>query len=165
MQQKLERAAGTFALGNDDKNRMLERLTAAEKRMQELTEISDALKRDLENERSEKAAFIEGHTQKEIFNKIATEQNFAMPKESAFKLFRTEYKVVEKDGNIEVGGNTDNLVKYSKLDLSLQNEATLINTELGKIAAVLNSLAPGSYVPTPVTIDISQSKCDKVKTS
>ncbi len=91
-----------------------ERLTAAEKRMQELTEISDALKRDLENERSEKAAFIEGHTQKEIFNKIATEQNFAMPKESAFKLFRTEYKVVEKDGNVEVRDTNGKLVKNSK---------------------------------------------------
>lgn len=75
------------------------------------------------------------------------------------------YIWLKKDGNIEVGGNADNLVRYSKLDLGLQNEATLINTELGKIAAVLNSLAPGSYIPTPVIINISQSKCDKVKTS
>ena len=75
------------------------------------------------------------------------------------------YIWLKKDGDIEVGGNTDNLVRYSKLDLGLQNQKISIDIELNKIAIALNSIVPGSYSPIPINLDISQSKCDKVKTS
>jgi len=69
------------------------------------------------------------------------------------------------DGTAEFGGKTDNMIRYIPLDAGLQSEAAAINVELVKIAAVLNSIIPGSYVPTPVTVNISASKIDEIKTS
>jgi len=77
----------------------------------------------------------------------------------------SNYIWLKNDETIEIGGNVDNLIRYAALDLSLQNQTNLINVELGKIAAVLNSLAPGSYVVTPVAIDNSAARIDKIKTS
>ena len=67
------------------------------------------------------------------------------------------YIYLKKDGIIEFAGNTDNLVRY----LPLNTAVTSLNLELGKIAAVLNSIVPGSY--TPVTIDISAAKIIEFK--
>lgn len=64
---------------------------------------------------------------------------------------------------IELNGNIDNVVKFIPLDSALQSQATAINTELTKIATAINSLAPGAYVPTPVTVNIAASKVDTVK--
>lgn len=70
---------------------------------------------------------------------------------------------LKKDGNLELNGNADNAVKFIPLDSGLQAEAVLINAELAKIAAVLNTLLPGSYVPTPVTVNITPAKVATVK--
>ena len=68
-------------------------------------------------------------------------------------------------GDIELGGNANNLVKHTALNTAMQNEAQAVNIELAKIAVVLNSLVPGSYTVVPVTIDISPAKTENVKTS
>ena len=73
--------------------------------------------------------------------------------------------LLKNDGTCEFGGNTDNMVRYSELNTGLKNQDTDINKELGKIAAVLNSLAPGSYVVKPVVTDISASKINNIKTN
>jgi hypothetical protein len=72
---------------------------------------------------------------------------------------------LKNDGSIELNGNSDNLVRYTPLDTALQSQATAINTELGKIAAVLNGIIPGSYVVTPVSINTSQSKINDLKSN
>jgi hypothetical protein len=74
------------------------------------------------------------------------------------------YCWLKNDGSIELGGNTNNLVRYIPLNAGLQAEVNLINAELVKIAAVLNSLIPGSYTVLPIQIDISTSKIDELKT-
>lgn len=74
------------------------------------------------------------------------------------------YAWLKKDGTMEIGGSTHNMVRFTPLDVELKAEANKINVELTKIAGVLNSLAPGSYTPTPITVDISASKINEVKT-
>lgn len=70
---------------------------------------------------------------------------------------------LKKDGVLELNGNIDNAVKFIPLDAGLQTEVGLINAEFVKIAAVLNTLLPGSYVPTPVIVNIAAAKVDTVK--
>ena len=72
--------------------------------------------------------------------------------------------IARNDGTLEILGKADNMVRYLKLDLGLKNQDTAINTELTKIAAAINSIVPGSYTPTPISTDISQSKIDEIKT-
>ena len=71
---------------------------------------------------------------------------------------------LKNDGTFEIGGNADNAVRYQKLDDALQAQKTAINAELAKIAAAINAIVPGSYVPTLITIDTSAAKIDEVKT-
>lgn len=74
------------------------------------------------------------------------------------------YCYLKDDGTIEVLGNADNLVRYSKLNSGLQAEKEKINAELAKIAAAITSLG-GSYTVTPVSIDISEAKISEIKTT
>lgn len=74
------------------------------------------------------------------------------------------YTWLKNDGSLELGGNIHNLVRYSTLNTSLQSEVNLINVELGKIAAAINAIAPGAYVPTPISINIDSSKINEIKT-
>lgn len=74
------------------------------------------------------------------------------------------YCWLKDDGTIEFGGNTDNLIRYEKLNIALQAQVDLLNTELAKIAVVLNTLSPGSYTLTPIELDISTAKIEELKT-
>lgn len=74
------------------------------------------------------------------------------------------YTWLKNDGSLELGGNIHNLVRYSTLNASLQNEVNLINVELGKIATAINGIVPGAYVPTPISINIDSSKINEIKT-
>lgn len=71
---------------------------------------------------------------------------------------------LKANGDIEVGGNLNNFVKHAPLDTALQAQIELINIELAKIAAAINAIVPASYTPTPIQLDITASKTDKVKT-
>ena len=70
---------------------------------------------------------------------------------------------LKNNGTLEVGGNTDNMVRYQKLDDALQAEKNLINAELSKIAAAINAIVPGSYTPAPITLNLIQAKIDEIK--
>lgn len=70
---------------------------------------------------------------------------------------------IKNNGNCELGGNTDNAVRYSPLNQGLQDFITNINTELGKIATGISG-AGGSYVPTVQQININDSKIDEIET-
>ena len=75
------------------------------------------------------------------------------------------YTLLKNDGNIEINGNTDNMVRHSNLSTSFINYSSNVGTELGKIAAAINAIAPGSYTPVVPSIDISTAKIDNVKTN
>lgn len=74
------------------------------------------------------------------------------------------YTWLKADGTMEVGGNTDNMVRYLKLNEGLQQEVLALNAEFAKVAAAISAIIPGLYVPTPIQLDISQSKINEVKT-
>lgn len=73
------------------------------------------------------------------------------------------YILLTNTGIIELGGKVDNAVRYLALNTALQQEAALINTELGKIATAITNLG-GAYTPTPIVLNISASKINEVKT-
>lgn len=64
---------------------------------------------------------------------------------------------------IELNGNVDNVVKFIPLDAALKAQDTLLNTEFAKIQTVLNTLAPGAYIPAPITTNIVGAKVATVK--
>lgn len=72
---------------------------------------------------------------------------------------------IKKDGNITINGDGDNAVRWTPLSSKLSTEANNITIELMKISAALNSIIPGLYVPTAITIDISQAKITDIKTT
>jgi hypothetical protein len=74
------------------------------------------------------------------------------------------YVYIKKDGTIEIGGDTDNLVKYTPLNTAMNQLALDINAELVKISAGITT-AGGAYTPEPISIDISKSKVDEIKVS
>ena len=86
-----------------------------------------------------------------------------------FKIYSTDdtgqvqtYIYLRPNGDIELGGNNDNLIRFSALDSGLSNLDTQIQAELTKIAAGISS-AGGSYTPGTIETDISQAKIDELK--
>jgi len=71
-------------------------------------------------------------------------------------------EVVASGTTIQLNGNIDNVVKFIPLDAGLQAEVALINAELVKIATGITA-AGGSYVPTPITVNIVGAKVATVK--
>lgn len=74
------------------------------------------------------------------------------------------YLYLKNDGTAEFGGAADNLVRYTKLNDALQNLITKINTELGKIQTGITGVG-GTYVKVNVSVDISASKINEIKTT
>lgn len=72
------------------------------------------------------------------------------------------YIHLKNDGTIEFGGNADNLVRYTPLNSGLQAQVIKINAELVKIASGITA-AGGSYVPVPISLNISGSKINEAK--
>ena len=73
------------------------------------------------------------------------------------------YLHLKNNGTCELGGTTNNLVRYAKLDAALKAQDAKINEELAKIAGAITTLG-GSYTPEAISTDISASKIDEVKT-
>lgn len=73
------------------------------------------------------------------------------------------YIWLTKTGTIKLGGDADNAVRYSPLNTGLNNLVTQLQTELVSIAAGI-SAAGGSYSPGMLSVDISNSKVDKITT-
>lgn len=86
------------------------------------------------------------------------------------RIYSTDANGVQKfeiylkdDGTIEIGGSANNLVKYTPLDSGLQNFKTAIQAELVKIQTAISSLG-GAYAPGSLSVDISGSKINEIKT-
>lgn len=74
------------------------------------------------------------------------------------------YLHLKNDGIIEINGNTNFTLKYNELQTVLNTLATNINTEHTAISTAIGLLG-GSYVPTPITIDITTAKNETIKTN
>ena len=72
------------------------------------------------------------------------------------------YAFIKADGTIELNGNTDFAVSYNELLTILSQLATDLNTNLTDIKTAITGLG-GSYVPTPITIDLTPAKISTVK--
>lgn len=72
------------------------------------------------------------------------------------------YTWLKNDGTFEIGGNTDNLIRFNLLNNGLQQEVLAMNVEFAKISAAMTALG-GSYVMQPVNLDITPSKIEEIK--
>jgi len=68
----------------------------------------------------------------------------------------------KNDGSLQLNGDAFTAVRFAALQTALNAEVQLINVELGKIAAGI-ATAGGSYVVTPITLDISAAESPDVK--
>ncbi len=75
------------------------------------------------------------------------------------------YTLFKNDGNIELNGNTKNLVRFQDLETGLDANALELKGELVKIAAAINAIVPGSYTPSFPSFNISAAKIDNIKTN
>ncbi|MFN0254517.1 hypothetical protein [Pedobacter ureilyticus] len=73
------------------------------------------------------------------------------------------YAWLHNDGTMELGGKVDNLVRYIPLSTGLAKHNTELSAELAKISLAIGSLG-GSYTPGAVTMDVSGSKINEIKT-
>jgi len=73
------------------------------------------------------------------------------------------YLWLTADGEIKIGGDIDNAMRYSPLKDELDNFKTQIQAELVKIATGITGVG-GAYVPGTLTIDISGAKINEIKT-
>ena len=85
------------------------------------------------------------------------------------RLFSTDSKgnvkafvYLKNDGKLALNGDEHNATRHSPLDSSLSSLVNSINAELTKVAAGLAGVG-GVYVPTPLSIDISNAKSDDVQ--
>jgi len=75
------------------------------------------------------------------------------------------YLYLKNNGDIEIGGDDDSLVRYTALNWELQSKIFDINVELTKIATAINGIVPGAYVPDLLTLDLSDAATPQIKTS
>jgi hypothetical protein len=73
------------------------------------------------------------------------------------------YTWLKADGTMEIGGDADNMVRYTALNTAMQNFKTLINAELTKVQAGISGVG-GAYVKADVSVDISAAKITEIKT-
>lgn len=116
-----------------------------------------------------KAIFADTANRKEqvIIGYINVDQ-LALPGET--RMFSTDdegelqmFLWLKKDGTLWMGGNADNAVRYAPLNTGLQNLVTALQTELGKIAIGVAG-GGGSYTPGTLSVDITASKINEIKT-
>jgi hypothetical protein len=73
------------------------------------------------------------------------------------------YIWLKANGDILLGGDADNSVRYSPLSSELTAFKNSLQTELVKIQTGLSGVG-GVYTPGTLTIDISQAKIEEIKT-
>lgn len=73
------------------------------------------------------------------------------------------YVWLKNNGDILLGGDADNAVRYSPLNNELSSFKTQVQAELAKIQIAIAGVG-GVYTPGTLSLDISQAKTDKIKT-
>lgn len=66
--------------------------------------------------------------------------------------------LLKKDGTVEIGGNSDNLVGYGGLDAGLQTLVTDLNAKLATAFSAVGGTWPGT------SVDVSGAKKEDIKT-
>jgi hypothetical protein len=74
------------------------------------------------------------------------------------------YIWIKNNGTCELGGNSDNAVRYSKLYNAMDKLKTDINAELTKIQTGITGVG-GAYAKVDISIDISEAKINEIKTT
>lgn len=69
---------------------------------------------------------------------------------------------LKNNGDIELNGNSDNVVRFSELESGLMAMVQKLNIELTKIQAGLSAVG-GAYAKVDVDIDVSGAKIENVK--
>lgn len=69
---------------------------------------------------------------------------------------------LKNNGDIELNGSSDNVVRFSELEKGLLEMVQKLNVELAKIQAGISS-AGGSYAKVDIDIDVSGAKIENVK--
>ena len=72
------------------------------------------------------------------------------------------YTWLKNDGTMLIGGDTDNLVRYTPLETALMAQNAALNAELVKIVAAIATVG-GTYAMSEVEINIGGSKIDEIK--
>lgn len=102
---------------------------------------------------------IIGYVNKNQLADVGENRIYATDKDGNLKFYIWQ----KADGTVEIGGTADNAVRYTPLNTGLQDFITLLQAELVKIAAGITGVG-GSYAPGTMSIDISASKIDEIKT-
>lgn len=101
---------------------------------------------------------IVGYINKDHLSDVGETRIFSTDSNGVLKT----YVWLKNDGDLLLGGDSDNLVKYSPLNQSMEQLQMFITQQLTLIASGI-SAGGGSYTPGTLNIDISGSKVDKVK--
>jgi hypothetical protein len=72
------------------------------------------------------------------------------------------YVYAKKDGNLELNGNAFSGVRFENLEIAINNNNTLINAELLKIATAIATLG-GTYTFVPVSTNLENTKSESVR--
>ena len=72
------------------------------------------------------------------------------------------YAFCRKNGNLELNGSEFSAVRYENLKIAIDTQNSLINAELGKIAAAL-ALIGGVYLPGTITTNLTNAKSESIK--
>ena len=73
------------------------------------------------------------------------------------------YIWLKNDGNILLGGDSDNVVRYSPLAQAVSGMDLSINAELVKIQQAIATLG-GTYARTNISTDLTNAKVNELKT-
>ena len=71
---------------------------------------------------------------------------------------------LKNDGNIELNGTGDNLVRFTPLERGLMQMVQKLNAELTKIQVAISGVG-GAYAKIDVDVDVSGAKIDEIKTT
>ena len=66
--------------------------------------------------------------------------------------------ICKSNGDVEINGNSDNVISYTGFDTVIQDLVTKINTEFTAVKAAVQS-----YVQTPVASVTTDAKVEKIK--
>jgi hypothetical protein len=103
---------------------------------------------------------IIGYINKNQLAEVGEFRTFSTDATGAIKFFIWQ----KADGTCEIGGDSDNMVRFKPLKDGLADFITAFKLELVEIAAGISS-AGGSYTPsTTIDIDIADSKIEEIKT-
>lgn len=69
---------------------------------------------------------------------------------------------LKNDGNIELNGSGDNVVRFTPLERGLMQMVQKFNLELTKIQTAISGVG-GAYAKVDVDVDVSGAKVDNVK--